>query len=945
MPPKSKKGGRGEPSLSQEGLERLRQENMMFRERHNEDLVAFETQQFDYTFQEEHEDLGVDIHAHPTKGRVLVATRSYQPGDVIFKERAFVVASWSEYHCIECMKPHKPTKCERVKARYCHKMRENLSTLENMLADYDEIGEIDRARCFIKVLKLLDSNPEAKPIEAFLQLAPNKLEECIAAVEKMRSRNLPRVCEMFPPNVDNDTAGRILAILNCNSHQIENVGGSGVFLQASMMEHSCVPNCNFVTQDEDIFVIAIAPVQAGDALSIDYAQAFYRPVTERRAALERSHGFLCDCDGCFNQRDRCRAFHCPMAVTNRSNGVPTFVPSLGRSRPSPSECTSGIVHPTGVADLSSLPPDADAALADLGLDWSCETCGYVLNESEIRTCLEYEHQYPPPADDEEEEEEEEGHGDEDDAYGNDTAHLRAEVPSSGAGKRDLAEIDRIVGEEVMHESHYSLFHSLVKEGYVLAKVASAAASGIVSSDVKFDDDNTYNDNNNNNNNNSSMGRDMESMMNISAMIGGSGSTSGANKSRKRNGKERGQRVVSKKEKTQAWRKAEHVWLRIIAAAELVLPKYHPDKCNFLDHLGQVRVTGKAIAAAQQAWKAAYELSCIVAGKMTKQTLQLRGLYKKTPRTIEELVFRYDNTREAIDIIEYEDDQSSAHLVAQLAEAALQDIDAHADHDEEEEQKSRTSKGGKMGVGRGGNKHQEEEEGEEEDEDEDDDDDDDDYLLDEDARRTKEALRNAEKQRQGLGLAVARLTQTTPLTVAASSSSAAAASSAASSKPTSAGMVGGGFGSKGSSISSSNASTSSASASGTTLTGNAAKGSWGRPTPVSNVKEEEKKHQQQQQQQQQAGAFNLKFSSSFKPTSSNPFAALGGGGGAGRNGGGGNNNDDDDDDDDDEEDTGSKSKNKPSIFASRFNTNSSTSNTSSSTSGASQNRGAFSFNKR
>jgi hypothetical protein len=42
-------------------------------------------------------------------------------------------------------------------------------------------------------------------------------------------------------------AARVLAALNTNSHELEELGGSGLFRLACLFEHSCRPNCAFST--------------------------------------------------------------------------------------------------------------------------------------------------------------------------------------------------------------------------------------------------------------------------------------------------------------------------------------------------------------------------------------------------------------------------------------------------------------------------------------------------------------------------------------------------------------------------------------------------------------------------------------------------------------------------------------------------------------------------
>jgi len=618
----------------------------VIQQRYVTDLGNFAASQF-YVLEDEHGEVKqedpVRVEQDPVKGRVLIALRDFQPGDIIFRERAFVAASWNEFHCIECMKPHKPTQCDAVRQRYPKVMIENLRTIENQLADMEEIGEIDRARCLIKAIGLVNANPESPVVHDFLRLTTVRPYEAYECITQLAARKLIKNAKVFPPGFDLVKAAQILSILNCNSHEIENIGGSGVFLQASMMEHNCLPNCNFVTQDRDIFVVCIRPIKAGDNLSIDYAQTFYYPTAMRKAALAKSHDFICQCDQCTILPDRCRAFNCPQAIRNREAGVQP----LPGAPITPQNCLDGVVCP--IAEGNELK------------DWKCLNCGYQLTQEELNICLEAEARYPPPPEDDEYEKDpdvesiyEEVKSKEERAKQGRGGYSDSEDDDSGRFHRDVAAIDAILAEGVLHETHFTIFHSLLREGYALAKLASVE----VSSETTVS---TASRNKNNRNKRSKEDEDAEDEEFLRQFSEGKFTAEHLT----------GRLKIDKRKKIKAWQRAAHVWRRIIKCAESVLPQYHPDKTNFLDSLAQVLVAGKDIAGAQKVWKQAWELSCIVAGRETKQTLQLKRLYKKTPHSVEELMFHYDNVHNILDQIEYEDDEASRKLIEGLAASSLQ----------------------------------------------------------------------------------------------------------------------------------------------------------------------------------------------------------------------------------------------------------------------------------
>lgn len=53
--------------------------------------------------------------------------------------------------------------------------------------------------------------------------------------------------EILPSKVSDQDAATILGVLNTNSHELGEWGGSGLYMKALLMEHDCRPNCSFTT--------------------------------------------------------------------------------------------------------------------------------------------------------------------------------------------------------------------------------------------------------------------------------------------------------------------------------------------------------------------------------------------------------------------------------------------------------------------------------------------------------------------------------------------------------------------------------------------------------------------------------------------------------------------------------------------------------------------------
>lgn len=347
---------------------------------------------------------------HPLRGRVLVSTRAFQPGEVVLHEHAFMCSNWDSFRCAECDKPHMTRSCMAAKKKWAKKVLAKMDSVEESLKEAECIGEIDHVRSFIKLLNMyivestIGVNPSnGSPLSDFFSLSYTHFDQARKGLltklpyQSSTPKEILEHAGLWPSGLSVDDAARMLAILNTNSHELSDIRGTGIFLRASLMEHSCAPNCNFSTTGRELQILALRPIAAGENLSIDYGMGLYRPVSARREGLRRSHGFTCFCVACTQHPDRSRAFTCPTVV----NGQP---------------CT-GVIYPVGVDDraseekawreliaeaASNVAQSSQQALPAQPFDtnypqpaqpsWSCTTCKYVLNQAQREQALQREHE-------------------------------------------------------------------------------------------------------------------------------------------------------------------------------------------------------------------------------------------------------------------------------------------------------------------------------------------------------------------------------------------------------------------------------------------------------------------------------------------------------------------------------------------------------------------------
>jgi SET domain len=113
----------------------------------------------------------------------------------------------------------------------------------------------------------LQQQPQAA-LAPLQYLTAANLARCEAAVTTAR-KDFPK---LVPATVSTAAAARVLAVLNTNSHELEELEGSGLFLLACVMEHDCRPNCSFTTFGDTLYMTAVQRISAGDRISIDYGK-------------------------------------------------------------------------------------------------------------------------------------------------------------------------------------------------------------------------------------------------------------------------------------------------------------------------------------------------------------------------------------------------------------------------------------------------------------------------------------------------------------------------------------------------------------------------------------------------------------------------------------------------------------------------------------------------
>ena len=157
-----------------------------------------------------------------------------------------------------------------------------------------------------------------------------------------------------------DVLRRVLLIFNCNAHTCEH-GTNALLVRGCIFNHACDPNAGFSYSGDEFSHVALRPIAAGEALSINYLgddAAIGAPM--RQALIQVKWAFLCACPRCSGP-DLCRAIPClrchprPLEAALPRGGIAYMVPHPSHDGAQPS------------------------------FEWSCRTCEQTWSDRQVQT--------------------------------------------------------------------------------------------------------------------------------------------------------------------------------------------------------------------------------------------------------------------------------------------------------------------------------------------------------------------------------------------------------------------------------------------------------------------------------------------------------------------------------------------------------------------------------
>ncbi|CAD6206318.1 unnamed protein product [Miscanthus lutarioriparius] len=262
---------------------------------------------------------GLAVASIPGKGRGLIATRTFFPGDVVLNQEPYVstpnkilVGS----SCDHCFTSGKLRKCSMCQVTWycgsdCQKEEWKLHQLEcRAMAALTE----DRKRMLTPTIRLMVrlvlkrklQNEKVIPSSSIDNYnLVDALESHISKVDENQLvlyAQMANLVSLIVPLIELDLQeiAHTLSKFACNAHTICDPElrplGTGLYHVISIINHSCVPNAVLIFDGRTAYVRALQPIGKDEEVSISYIET--AAVTKKRHNDLKQYFFTCTCPRC-----------------------------------------------------------------------------------------------------------------------------------------------------------------------------------------------------------------------------------------------------------------------------------------------------------------------------------------------------------------------------------------------------------------------------------------------------------------------------------------------------------------------------------------------------------------------------------------------------------------------------------------------------------------------
>lgn len=252
-------------------------------------------------------------------GRGLQSREDIQEGSLILTAQPYTHViprgiSISSLHCDVCFIPRQGLqRCSGCKIlRYCGRscQRRDWQLHKSECKAFAAIAPhapSDTMRLVLRLLTLRSHDPQHWLVE---QLCSHEggLPTAVSEELVLQVAGVLRLAPGTDAQLVHSTCCKVL----CNAFSIcdheQNSIGIGIYLPASLLNHSCLPNCAAVFEDGSLLLRSLQHIPSGCELLISYTEVL-QPVAVRQAQLERVYGFHCVCSRCRDEQLQTPPYH------------------------------------------------------------------------------------------------------------------------------------------------------------------------------------------------------------------------------------------------------------------------------------------------------------------------------------------------------------------------------------------------------------------------------------------------------------------------------------------------------------------------------------------------------------------------------------------------------------------------------------------------------------
>ncbi|KAI9106463.1 hypothetical protein K1719_021991 [Acacia pycnantha] len=266
-------------------------------------------------------DRNLTVSTVEDKGRCLLATRDFYPGDVIISQEPYVCVpnnSSAETRCDGCFATSKLKKCSGCQVVWycgstCQREEWKLHRLECEVLSRLEKNKRTSVTPSIRLMVKLYIRRKLQSEKVIPSTATdnyNLVEALVAHMSDINEEQLVLYAQMANlvslilqwPEINIKEITEIFSKFACNAHTICDSElrplGTGLYPVISIINHSCLPNSVLVFEGRSAVVRAVQHISKGSEVLISYIETAGSTMT-RQKALKEQYLFTCSCPRCF----------------------------------------------------------------------------------------------------------------------------------------------------------------------------------------------------------------------------------------------------------------------------------------------------------------------------------------------------------------------------------------------------------------------------------------------------------------------------------------------------------------------------------------------------------------------------------------------------------------------------------------------------------------------